>query len=90
MIIATLRVTGGFFECMVLDVSSGGAKLTMGDHFVLSPGVNVTLIMPPYGTFRAQAIWQRRSVAGIRFLDPPDAVADALGDALPARQAAAS
>jgi hypothetical protein len=88
MIMATLCATRGYFDCMVLDLSSGGAKLAMGDHVVLSPGLSVTLIMHPYGTFRAQTVWQRRSIAGICFLDPPETVATALADLLPVKEPA--
>jgi hypothetical protein len=90
MIMATLRASRGYFDCMVLDLSSGGAKLAMGDHIVLTPGLNVTLIMTPYGSFRAKVVWQRLSIAGISFIDPPETVAVALGDLLPAPVQAAS
>jgi len=86
MIMATLRATRGFFDCMVLDVSVGGAKLAMGDHVVLTTGLNATLIMTPYGALRAQVVWQRLSIAGIRFLDPPAEVAAMLGDLVPATE----
>jgi hypothetical protein len=82
MMMATLRAARGFFDCMVLDLSSGGAKLAMGDHVVLTAGLPVTLIIQPYGVFRAQAVWQRLHIAGICFLDPPDAIVEALSDVI--------
>lgn len=85
MMMATLRATRGFFDCMVLDLSSGGAKLAISEQLVLTPGDSVSLIITPFGTFRAQSVWQRTSFAGIRFLDPPEAIARALGDILPQR-----
>jgi hypothetical protein len=84
MIMATLRATRGFFDCMVLDVSVGGAKLAMGDQVVLTPGLKVTLIMTPYGALRAQVVWQRLAIAGIQFIDPPEVVTATLGDLVPA------
>ena len=83
MMMATLRATRGFFDCMVLDLSSGGAKLAMSEPLVLAPGDAVSLIIARVGTFRAQSVWQRTTFAGIRFLDPPEAIAQALGDILP-------
>jgi hypothetical protein len=83
MMMATLRAGRGFFDCMVLDLSVGGAKLTFGEEIVLAPGDPVALIIARIGTFRAQSVWQRASFTGIRFLDPPEAIALALGDLLP-------
>lgn len=83
MIMATLRAPRGFFDCMVLDLSSGGAKLAINEPIALPQGDTVALIIARVGTFRAQAVWQRTSFAGIRFLDPPEAIAQALGDILP-------
>jgi hypothetical protein len=83
MIMATLRTGRGFIECMVLDLSSGGAKLAFGEEIVLPPGHAVALIIGRIGTFRAQAVWQRTTFTGIRFLDPPETIAQALGDMLP-------
>ena len=82
MMMATLRATRGFFDCMVLDLSSGGAKLAFGDEIVLRPGDGVSLIIARLGTFRAQSVWQRTTFVGIRFLDPPEAIAAAMGSIL--------
>src|SRR6185437_7423406 len=79
MMMATVRAARGFFDCMVLDLSSGGAKLAFSDQVALRPGDSVSLIIARVGTFRAQSVWQRTNFAGIRFLDPPDAVAEAMG-----------
>jgi hypothetical protein len=82
MMMATLRATRGFFECMVLDLSSGGAKLAIDGEVVLRPGDSVSLIIAPIGSFRAQSVWQRTNFAGIRFLDPPETIAAAMGSIL--------
>jgi hypothetical protein len=83
MMMATLRAGRRFFDCMVLDLSSGGAKLAFGEEIVLPLGDPVALIIGQIGTFRAQSVWQRTTFTGIRFLDPPEVVALALGEMLP-------
>jgi len=90
MMMATLRATRGFFDCMVLDLSSGGAKLAISEPVVLTPGGAVALIIAPFGTFRGQLVWQRTTFVGIRFLDPPETIVKALGDVLPTRAPASS
>jgi hypothetical protein len=88
MMMATLRMTRGFFECMVLDISYGGAKLAMGRRMTFASGAKVTLIISHVGEFRAEPVWQRDDFIGLRFTDPPETVAAALGKLLPDSEAA--
>jgi PilZ domain len=83
MWMGTLKVPRGFFDCVVIDVSRGGAKLAFGEPHALGAGIPVSLILERFGTFRAETVWQRADIAGIRFLDPPDAVAASFGAILP-------
>jgi hypothetical protein len=78
---ATLRSATGFIECIVLDISRGGAKLAFNGPASL-PATPVALVLEGVGTFRAVAAWQRQTFAGIRFLDPPDEIARAFADLL--------
>jgi hypothetical protein len=81
MLMATLRAVNGLYDCMVLDISRGGAKLSLGEpHAVASA---VTLVLGGFGAFRAERVWQRGEFLGVRFLDPPDAVAAAMKGLVP-------
>ncbi|HXQ49473.1 MAG TPA: PilZ domain-containing protein [Stellaceae bacterium] len=84
MWMGTLQAKRGYFDCMVIDVSLGGAKLAFGEPHALVAGTQVSLILERFGTFRAETVWQRAGIAGIRFLDPPETVAAAFGSILPA------
>lgn len=81
MLMATLRSTNGIFDCMVLDISRGGAKLALGEPHAIATAV--TLVFGGFGTFRAQPAWQRGEIVGVRFLDPPQAIADAFQGLVP-------
>jgi hypothetical protein len=81
MLMATLRATGGLYDCMVLDISRGGAKLTLGEPHAV--GSAVSLVLGGFGTFRAEPVWQRGEILGLRFLDPPEAIAAALQGLVP-------
>jgi PilZ domain len=82
MWMATLKIASGFFECLVIDLSCGGAKLSLPRPLALQPGDAVTLVFDGHGTFRAEAVWLRGSFAGVRFLEPAETVAAAFGDIL--------
>lgn len=83
MWMATLKSTTGFLECIVLDLSRGGAKLAFNAPASLPANAAVALVLEGVGTFRAAAVWQRADYAGIQFLDPPDAIATAFAGRLP-------
>jgi hypothetical protein len=83
MWMGTLQVPRGFFDCVVIDVSLGGAKLAFGEPHALAAGTPVSLILERFGTLRAETVWQRAGIAGIRFLEPPDAIAAAFAPILP-------
>jgi len=81
MLMASLRSTNGIYDCMVLDISRGGAKLTLGEPQTLPP--TVTLVLGGFGTFRAQTVWQHNEIVGIRFDDTPEAIAQAFQGLVP-------
>jgi hypothetical protein len=74
---AVFRTPHGFYGCLVVDISKGGAKLSFAEIPRVMPGDPVTLLIDAYGEFRAQAVWHRGELAGIRFLDPPATIAAA-------------
>jgi hypothetical protein len=60
---------GGRRNCLVLDVSSGGAKLRVEQPASL--GDIVTLIGERFGTRRGRVVWAANHRVGITFLDKP-------------------
>ena len=82
MWMGTLKARHNFFDCMVIDISAGGAKLAFAEPVSLGVGAAVTLILDRFGNFRGETAWQRGALVGVRFLDPPDAVAEAFGPIL--------
>lgn len=62
---AKLATEGGVFECFVLDLSRGGAKVEIKDE--LAQGQVVTLILDPLGTFNGIVAWQRGGYLGVQF-----------------------
>jgi CRP/FNR family transcriptional regulator, cyclic AMP receptor protein len=62
---AKLATEGGVFECFVLDLSRGGAKVEIKDE--IAQGQVVTLILDPLGTFNGIVAWQRGGYLGVQF-----------------------
>jgi PilZ domain-containing protein len=81
MLMATLRSTNGIFDCMVLDISRGGAKVMLSEPHEIAPVV--TLVLGGFGTFRAQRVWHRGEILGICFDDPPETIAAAFPGIVP-------
>jgi hypothetical protein len=59
-----------FMPCLLRNVSATGAKLEL-DEDVLLPG-SFLLALTPAGNVRrlCQPIWQRATMAGVRFVKP--------------------
>jgi hypothetical protein len=71
----------GAVECVILDLSLGGAKLRVIGK---APGrQRVTLTIDRFGPLEADVVWARSSHLGLRFTAPPDKVAQTIGAALP-------
>ena len=81
MLMASIRSTNGIFDCMVLDISRGGAKLMLSEPHALPS--SLTLVLGGFGTFRAQRMWQHNEILGIQFADTPDAVVEAFHGLVP-------
>jgi hypothetical protein len=80
MWMATLRAAHGFYDCLVLNISRGGAKIALSEQCSLTIDDPVTLILESFGPLRAVIVWDRAGFAGIRFSDPADKIAESLGD----------
>ena len=81
---AVFRTPHGFYGCLVVDLSAGGAKLSFAETPLVMPGDPVTLLIDAFGAFHAEAVWRRGELAGIRFLDPPAKILAAFYDVLAA------
>jgi hypothetical protein len=79
---------GRRFDCVILNLSAGGAKLQLGN--LPERLTELRLVTDRFGEFAAEAVWRVGDRVGIRFLDPPATIAARLGGALPAVQADAT
>jgi PilZ domain len=80
----TVRLAGGgASECLIIDLSLGGAKVVLSDPLPLAPADALALEIEKFGAFRATAVWRRGVFAGIRFLEAPETLASAFGSFLP-------
>jgi hypothetical protein len=80
--LATLRLASGMFECLIINLSPGGAKIKLSGHVTLLPGEGASLVVGKFGTFRADAVWRRADCVGLSFRDPPETVTAAFGKVL--------
>lgn len=69
----------GVFSCVVLNISAGGAMLRI-DAPLIKTG-RAVLMIERFGALAAQIVWQMpdEGKLGLRFCEPPDRVARALG-----------
>lgn len=63
---AQLITNAGSYDCRVLDLSKGGAKLET--HAVVTPEQAVTLVVKSIGTFAGLVAWCGDGLFGMRFL----------------------
>jgi len=69
-------------DCIVLNMSPGGAKLKLLGRFV-SDGSPVVLHIDRMGGYAAEIIWSEGDTMGLRFLNDPREVAADIEQALP-------
>ncbi len=79
---ARVESRAGPAECIILDLSLGGAKLKTAAPPV-PPHQIVTLVIDRFGALRAEVAWSRLGHMGLRFIDPPDHIAHVVGTTLP-------
>jgi hypothetical protein len=77
---ARLDTSLGSFDCIVLNLSLGGARLDLSAPIVPR---EVCLVLERYGALRAEVVWQVSDGIGIRFLGGTEEVARVLHGALP-------
>lgn len=78
---ASLEASNGVFDCIVLDLSSGGARLKISEIVPLNePAI---LAFGRFGTFPCTIVRSDLGEAGIQFSDPPERINTRLGEILP-------
>ena len=69
------------FDCVVVDLSLGGARIYLAQP--LEKGELVTLGLDRMGALRAEVVWQEGHSIGLRFVDEPERIAELIGARLP-------
>lgn len=78
---AKLAASSGVVDCIILDLSSGGAKLKVSSIMPLNEAA--VLVFGKFGTFPCRIVRSSAGEVGIEFTDPPKAIADRLSEILP-------
>jgi len=78
---ARLESDAGASECIILDLSLGGAKLR--GSLDVKTHDHVTLVIDRFGTIRAEVVWARMGYVGLHFTDSQDQISHILGTTLP-------
>ena len=74
LVAAHIRISDELLEVDILDLSEGGAKLSV--PVVLDLGQRVVLLVEGVGEFPARVVWQSGQSHGIEFRDDPDVIAE--------------
>lgn len=64
-----LQSARGPMQCIVIDISRGGARVSVGAASVVALGQAVTLLVLGMGLFRGTVVWAEDGSIGIRFAD---------------------
>jgi PilZ domain len=79
---ARVESYAGPADCIILDLSLGGAKIKTSATPVPAHQ-KVTLVIDRFGALRAEVVWSRMGHMGLRFTDSPDHIAHVVGTTLP-------
>lgn len=78
---ARIETDMGPCDCILLDLSLGGAKLRTA--LQAKARERVMLVVDRFGAINAEVAWCRSGQMGLRFRDLPETVAQLFGGALP-------
>jgi hypothetical protein len=73
-----LAAGGHAWDCDILDISVGGAKLRF--RTPLDPGAELRLTIEPHGTLPGRVAWQNGQYLGMEFVCDPDQAVRFVGD----------
>lgn len=69
-------------DCAVLDISLQGARVRVDGESQLPTGP-LAIAVSRFGTFKAEVVWSKDRMSGLRFLETVERVADTIGRQLP-------
>jgi hypothetical protein len=69
------------FDCVVVDLSLGGARIHCAQP--MTKGETVTLILDRLGALRAEVVWQEEQSVGLHFVEDAKTIAQMIGNRLP-------
>jgi hypothetical protein len=72
---------GSLVDAIVLNISASGAKAKLLGPAIL--GERLTLSHERFGDLAARLVWRNDMEFGVEFLDPPERIAEVLGNTLP-------
>jgi hypothetical protein len=78
---AKIEAGGRNHDCVVVDLSLGGARLHMASP--IAKGESVLLTVQRFGAFRAEVAWEKERSIGIRFMEDQKRILDLIGHHLP-------
>jgi hypothetical protein len=70
-----LQTARGPVQCIVVDISEGGARLSLGASVAV--GQSVTLKVQGMGMYRGSVVWTEDGAIGVRFANASGATAAA-------------
>lgn len=73
---ATIMVDEGWYECRILNISIGGAKLQTNQS--LGHGMAVVLQIGNFGQYNAIVAWQQEREFGVNFSHNAEEMADVI------------
>ncbi|MCC7016011.1 MAG: PilZ domain-containing protein [Rhodospirillales bacterium] len=68
---------GTAFPCRIEDLSVGGARVALQAASAHVP-THVFLEIEKFGAYEAEVVWTKLPVLGLKFRDPPEAMAEVL------------
>lgn len=71
---AKLVIARESYDCDILNISTGGAKIQCAQK--IESGTKVVLNLDPFGEFSSEVVWQRGDEAGIRFEQGSENIAE--------------
>ena len=78
---ARLEVGNKRYDCVVVDLSLGGARLHYSEP--VSKGEHVVLVLERIGNLNAEVVWHEERSIGLRFTDDSQHIVQLLGGRLP-------
>ena len=76
LIKSEIMVDGDWYNCKILNISTGGAKLQIDQH--IGHGIEIFLQIGKFGRISATVAWQNSGELGVKFTHDELEIADLL------------